>query len=271
MTIRFLKSETITDLLSNVEDDKNLYIKGSFASYGLDSSLKSFESSGAVNIQELATLILPTSADFYEPENSEIVFGAFRDITRYQAADLRMWAYYSLMYGLPYARKRYPAKFLANTSAEDLVNSVDMHFLKPNNSRNLVRNNILARLWWNARVVNDINPRTAPEMLRALLIHTDHRAQFMERPTQFSTNAFQAGLMYSLKKYKENNKNIYFDAPRSAKGAAETVTHYNYRATAAFLNRLGGTVNLNLLNPSEIIELVAKDEESFYSRDRAND
>jgi hypothetical protein len=270
MTIRFLKSETIADLLSHVEDDREIYIKGSFATNDLDSSLKSFESSGAVNIQQLATLILPTNKDFYEAENSEIVFGAFRDITRYQAADIRMWAYYSLTYGLPYARKRYPAKFVTNTSAEDFASSIDSHFFKPNNSRNLIRNNVLARLWWNARVVNDINTSTAPEMLRALLIHTDHRAQFMERPTQFSTNAFQAGLMYSLKKFKENNKNIYFDAPRSEQGANEMVTHYNYRACAAFLNRLGGTVNLNLLSASEIVELIAKDEESFYLRVGAN-
>jgi hypothetical protein len=266
MPIRFLKSETIAQLLSHVDDDRDLYIKGSFSSYGLDSPLSSFESLGAVNIQELATLLLPSADNFFEPENSEIVFGAFRDITRYQAADSRMWAYYSLMYGLPFVRKRYPAKFQISNSLEDLTEAVDMHFLKPNNSRNLIRNNILARLWWNARVVNDIDPRTAPEMLRALLINTDHRAQFMERPTQFSTNAFQAGLMYSLKKYKENNKHNYFDAPRSSKGAAQTATHYNYRATAAFLNRLGGTVNLNLLKPIEIMDLISKNEESFYAR-----
>jgi len=206
MAIRFLKSETISELLSHIEDDRDLYINGSFSGYGLDSPLKSFESEGTINIQELATLLLPTSDDFFEAENSEIVFGAFRDITRYQAADSRMWGYYSLMFGLPYVRKRYQAKFQSATSIDDLTNAVDMHFLKPNNSRNLLRNNILARLWWNARVVNDIDPRTAPEMLRALLINTDHRAQFMERPTQFSTNAFQAGLLYSLKKYKENTK-----------------------------------------------------------------
>jgi len=102
-------------------------------------------------------------------------------------------------------------------------------------------------------------------MLRALLINTDHRASFIERPTQFSTNAFQAGLLYSLKKFKEDNKNIYFDAPRSTKGAAKEVTHYNYRAALAFLNRLGGTVNLNLLKPTEIMDLIAKDEDVFYS------
>lgn len=271
MAIRFLKSETIAQLLFHVGDDKDRYIKGSFSGYDLDSPLNSFESAGAVNIQELATLLLPSADNFFEPENSEIVFGAFRDLTRYQAADSRMWAYYSLMYGLPFVRKRYPAKFQASSNIEDLTEAVDMHFLKPNNSRNLIRNNILARLWWNARVVNDIDPRVAPEMLRALLINTDHRAQFMERPTQFSTNAFQAGLMYSLKKYKENNKNIYFDAPRSVKGAMKTVTHYNYRATAAFLNRLGGTVNLNLLKPTEIMDLVARDEEAFYARAAATD
>ena len=229
MAIRFLKTETIGELYLNIENDKDLYLSGSFASYGLDSPLKSFDSAGNVNVQELATLHLPTNDDFFEAENSEIVFGAFRDITRYQAADTRMWAYYSLLYGLPYARKRYPSKFQKLALIDDLSEAVDLHFFKPNNSRNLIRNNLLARLWWNARVVNDIDPRSAPEMLRALLINTDHRAQFMERPSQFSTNAFQAGLMYSLKKYKENNKSNYFDAPRSIKGATQSATHYNYR------------------------------------------
>ena len=72
--------------------------------------------------------------------------------------------------------------------------------------------------------------------------------------------------MLDIKKYKENNKHNYFDAPRSSKGAAQTATHYNYRATAAFLNRLGGTVNLNLLKPTEIMDLISKNEESFYAR-----
>lgn len=266
MGIRFLKTDAVADLLSQVDQDRDIYIKGSFDGYGLDSPLKSFESSGSVDLQELATIHLPTATDFFEAENSEIVFSAFRSLTRYQAADARMWSYYSLMYALPYARKRYPNRFTSALSVDELTNNVDLHFLKSNDSRNLLRNNILARLWWNARVVNDVDPRSAPEMLRALLINTDHRAQFIERPTQFSTNAFQAGLLYSLKKYKEDSKNIYFDAPRSVKGSTQQSTHYNYRHTASFLNRLGGSVNLNILKPIEIMDLIAKDEETFYSK-----
>lgn len=266
MGIRFLKTEAVADLLSRVEEDKDLYIQGTFDGYGLDSPLKSFESSGSVDIQELATMHSPSASDFYEAENSEIVFSAFRNITRYQAADSRMWSYYGLLYSLPYARKRYPNRFTSDIPVDDFASNVDLHFLKSNDSRNLLRNNVLARLWWNARVVNDVDPRTAPEMLRALLVNTDHRAQFIERPTQFSSNAFQAGLLYSLKKYQENPKNIYFDAPRSVKGSAQLATHYNYRHVAAFLNRIGGSVNLNLLKPSEITDLISKDEEIFYSK-----
>jgi len=266
MGLIFLKSDAIVSLYEAISADRDIYFKGSFTGYGLDSPLRSFESTGTVDVQELSTIHLPNKDDFFEAENSEIVFSSFRDITRYQAADSRMWSYYSLIYALPYARKRYPTKFRSDVSDQDLYDAINLHFLKSNDSRNLLRNNLLGRLWWNARVVNDVDPRSASELLRALLVNTDHRASFMERPTQFSTNAFQAGLLYSLKKYKDNPKNIYFDAPRSTKGAAKDVTHYNYRAALAFLNRLGGTANLNLLKPTEIMDLISRDEEIFHSK-----
>lgn len=263
MGIRFLKSKAVSNLSENAESNIDRYTHGDFTDYGLDEFDFSFEASGTINVQQLSTLLLPTTDENFEAENSEIVFGAFRDLTRYQAADPRMWAYYCHMYALFYARARYPKRFSKDVSKDIFITSVNAHFISGSQNRNLLRNNLLARLWWNSRIVNDIDQKNAPELLRVLLINTDHRAAFMERPSQFSTNSFQAALLYSLKKFKENNKHSYFDAPRGSKEAVKNTSHYNYRTAAAFLNRIGGSINLNLLNHSEIIDLITKDEERF--------
>ena len=264
MGIRFLKSKAVANLIENIDQNIDRYHSGDFSDYGLDESEYSFESLGIVNVQQLTTLLVPTNLDNFEAENSEIVFGAFKDITRYQAADPRMWAYYCHMYALPYARARYPKRFSKEVSKDIFVQAVNAHFISGSQNRNLLRNNLLARLWWNSRVVNDVDQKNAPDLLRVLLINTDHRAAFVERPTQFSTNAFQAALLYSMKKFKENSKHAYFDAPRGSREAIKNTSHYNYRTTVTFLNRVGGSINLNLLKPMEIMDLISKDEERFY-------
>jgi hypothetical protein len=264
MGIKFLKTSAVTSLNENIELNFDRYSSGSFLDYGLDDPTFSFESSsGVVNEQQLATLLLPVKEENFEAENSEIVFGAFSDITRYQAADPRMWAYYCHMFAIPYARARYPKRFSTDTSKEMFLASINAHFISGSQNRNLLRNNLLARLWWNARIVTDVDEKNSPELLRVLLINTDHRASFVERPTQFSTNAFKAALLYSHKKFKESQNNKYFDAPRSSKEDKKNTSHYNYRSTAAFLNRIGGSLNLNLLSHDEIMDLIANDEDKF--------
>jgi hypothetical protein len=264
MPVKFFKTESLNALLSQISENLESYQNGDFTNNGFDDPQHSFESLGDVNIAELETLQIPTALDNFEAENSEIVFGAFREITRYQATDVRMWTYYVHLFALEYARARY--KKIVSSDESVALTAIRNHVFASNESRYLRRNNALARLWWNQRLVLDVDPYNTPELLRVLLINTDHRATLIERPTGFASNAFCAKLLYSLEKYRETPRHQYFDAPRQRSGAEASVTHYNYRHANKLLNRLGGATNLAFLKPEEIVEMIRRDESNFNDK-----
>lgn len=265
MGIYFLKEEAFSNLITNIAENKDIYLAGEFSTSDFTKSEISFESKGTLDPEVLKTLQEPFDNKNYELENSVIVFRAFREITRYQASDPRMWSFYCHTFATKYARARYAKKFNNEVDLSQLIGSVRMHFFGGNQSRELLRNNLLARLWWNYRLVMDVDENLAEDLLKVLLVNSDHRNSFVERPTQFSTNAVKARLLYSFDKYKNDPSDIYFEAPRGSKDEQTISNHYNYRAAARFLNLLGGTINLNLLSCDEIIDLMFEDEMKFYS------
>jgi len=266
MAIYFLKEETVEKMITDISLNRERYMNDGFELGHLSNLELSFESKGRVNLDVLSSIQVPAENASFEIENSQIIYSAFEEVTRYQASDIRMWAFYCHLYATKYARARYPKKFNNEINLGDFTNSARMHFLGGSQSRELLRNNLLARLWWNYRLVKDVNEDLASDLLKVLLVNSDHRNSFVERPTQFSSNSIKAALMFSRYKYKEDVKNIYFDAPRGSKEEIKNITHYNYRSTARYLNLLGGTINLNLLSTDEIMKLIFEDEMKFQQK-----
>jgi hypothetical protein len=266
--IRFLKAATVFKLVEDIPANTQHYLDADFKDLGLNLDSLSFASNSSdCDFKILKKLLIPTAANNFEAENSEIVFNAFKGITRYQGADPRLWTYFCHTTEVAqYILARHRSKF----DPSDIVKthkSIETHFIAAGQTRFLVRNNPLARLWWNYKVVSSVDDKNASEMLRVLLIDTDFRATHMERPTQFSSNAFKASLSFALLKYKESKEHIFFNAPRSGKLAGH-VNHYNYRDVAKLLNRLGGYMNLSFVSVPKIVESIIRDEENFYSRSR---
>jgi len=265
MSIRYLRTTSLKELVELIPQNLEKYASEGFGGYGLDSDTWSFESkSSDVNIAELKTLILPKNDNFFEAENSEIVFGAFSSLTRYQAADPRLWSYYTHLDGLEYVRARYPKRFDLSDKVT-LAKSIQSHVFAASQSRYLMRNNALARLWWNARVAFDVSSKNASDILKVLTLNTDFRATIIERPTQSTSNAYKAAILYSVDKYSQDEHSSYFIAPRSGSASSSKVTHYNYRHVLKLLNCLGGSLNFSYLNPQEIIEYIKKDEDEFLN------
>ena len=270
MGIYFFKEETIEKMVSDIPLNKNKYLFEGFQVQDLARKDSSFESKGQVNHDLLKTLKEPDESSSFEADNSITVFNAFEEITRYQASDIRMWSFYCHAFALNYSKARYPNKFNDQVKSLDFVNYVRMHYLGGSQSRELLRNNLLARLWWNYRLVKDVNDLIADDLLKVLLVNSDHRNSFVERPTQFSSNSIKAALMFSHYKYSNDKDDIYFDAPRGSKEEIKNTKHYNYRTAARYLNLLGGTMNLNLLTTEDIQGLIFEDEQKFYARNLEN-
>jgi hypothetical protein len=270
MGIYFFKEEAVEKMVADIPLNKNKYLFDGFLFEDLTGKDLSFESKGQVNHDLLKAIKDPDDTSSFEVDNSITVFRAFEEITRYQASDIRMWAFYCHAFATNYSRSRYPQKFNDQANSLDFVNSVRMHYLGGSQSRELLRNNLLARLWWNYRLVKDVNESIADELLQVLLVNSDHRNSFVERPTQFSSNSIKAALMFSHYKYSNDKDDVYFDAPRGSKEEIRSTKHYNYRTAARYLNLLGGTMNLNLLTTEDILGLIFEDEQKFYARNFDN-
>jgi hypothetical protein len=265
MELRFLKTSAVSTLVHDISSNVLRYQQNGFDDLDLFSSNYSFQSaSGLFNAQELESLVIPDSHSDYEADNSYKVFNAFPNLSRYEATDPRLWTFYCHNYALDYTRARY-AKKLQKEDSLGISNEIYKHFFANNNNRDLIRNNSLARLWWNYKIAQDADASNAQEMLKVLLVNTDFRASIVERTSLFSSNSFKALLQFAYKKFKNDPKDIYFSAPRGS-GGLDEVNHYNYRHAAKFLNRLGGWVNLSIVEVEEIVELMSQDEMAFNNK-----
>lgn len=265
MELRFLKTSAVSTLIHDISNNILRYQQNGFDDLDLFSSNHSFQSAGGlINAQELESLMIPDSNSDYEVENSHRVFNAFPNLSRYEATDPRLWTFYCHSYALDYTRARYERK-LQNEDSLGISKEIYKHFFANNNNRDLIRNNSLARLWWNYKIAQDADPSNAQEVLKVLLINTDFRASIVERTTLFSANSAKALLQFGYSKFRNDPKDIYFSAARGT-GGLENSKHYNYRHAAKFLNRLGGWVNLSILEVEEIVEMIRQDELAFSNR-----
>ena len=266
MGARFLKTHSLTTLFQNIQEHITEYRSGDFERVSLDSQDNSFEiSSVDVDLSILESLILPDKDHFYEVENSEKVFLSFIGLNRYQATDSRFWSYYCHSSTvLAYTRNRYFKKF--NSDDETLIEAVQSHIFGPiAHPRMLFRNNSLGRLWWNYRVALDVDPQNPKDILEVFLFHTDFRANIIERPGLFSTNAGKACLLFAKEKFLEDKNHSFFKCPR---GKELYATHFHYREMAIRLNRLGSLRNLAYLKPEKIVDLI-KDAEDKFNRENS--
>ena len=262
MELRFLKTAAIGELVRAIPENLKRYTEGDFADLELDAAFWSFQSrDGCVNLQDLESLLLPDENSNYEVENSVRVFEAFPKLSRYEAADVRLWTFYNHATALDYTRARYGKKVEGKDLPEQ-CKEIEKHFFASSSARDLVRNGSLSRLWWNARVCFDASPKNGHELLRVLLINTDFRASHMERTSEFATNAFKASMLFALEKFKADPSDLYFIAPRSSQKLSDC-THYNYRHALKFLNRVGGWLNLSLFSAEQLVDMLKNDEEKF--------
>jgi len=263
MNARYLKISAINELAKKVPQNLDRYFGAGFDHQELSSTLQSNASELIkVNTELLDTLKADDSNTNYEAYNSITVFKAIEGISRFQANDPGLWTYLSHTVGQKFLAARYKKKFDSCKTPTEQTAVVRQHFFCNRSSRDIRRNQGLARLWWGGALMSDFKSISAIEAADAVLTNSDIRASILERPNFTLNNGFESAVAFLVKKKKENPDSNFFtrNNPKTGK------THFCYRQMCKEINILGGHKNLQMLTVEEITEWLSM-REAEYSKD----
>jgi hypothetical protein len=260
--IRYLRESKLEELANHVQENLPRYKSGSFDGYGLENSYWSFESKETTfNPQDLATLKLPDGkGNYFEAENSLIVYSAFRELSRFQACRPGLWTYYCHTYGLKYIIARYRKEIMSDDT-NTAIKAVIQHCFSDGTNRQLTRDNGLSRLYWNGSLLSQLEDDIdVQKAANTLLSNTDIRASLIERPALITSNALNAAIRFLIHKKDLGGNHDSFFIRKKKTG---DTNYFSYRDLFMFLNRLGGKYHLNLLDSQEILEMILNHEKTF--------
>jgi hypothetical protein len=196
-----------------------------------------------LNPPDKIDLLMPTSKDNYDFENSQKLFLAYRDMNPVQATDARIWTYLSHITFWDYMRRRYPVE--EQPSAERASFILQHWFIESVNVKNLLRHGI-SLLWWCAYLTYDKTNADPFMLTRELFSDLDYTRSLVP-----STQGRNPSFLHAVLEYVAVNPQIF------SKYKEDKV-----RFVMRKLNYMAGYRVLCTLSKTEIMKLVGsfKDE-----------
>ena len=194
--------------------------------------------------------LLPDEDSSYDLENSKRLYLALKDLTPVQASDERLWAYLSHTTGWSYMRKRWDVDNFRGSAEKRIQYIRDRYFFMPNRDRALVRNGI-ARLWTYAYVTYDEQRENPFQLTEVLLQKLDIAQQLLER---------------SFSRVPELPKSVMRVVETYPKDELDLTDRDQFRDVMRHVNRIGGVTILDMLNGSELEQLVRQRADTLATR-----
>ena len=235
MKAKFFKSQTVKNLLENIEDNIDLYRSGNFDLISNDPA-NFFEHELEINTSLLDSISC-TASDHNEIECCKKMYKAMNELTPYLARDERLWVYLSHTHLLNYARARWPL----SVDDQKAITDIKTHFFCIG-SRGLERNNVASRLWWMAYLCKRSIGLSFDDALLCFLFKTDVRANIIERPTTSQNVIVFSALLKKFYSSYKTDKALY--------------ERENYRQLMKNLNLIGGFKLLGSLPEDAIFEII---------------
>ena len=188
-----------------------------------------------------------------------LVHAQMKDLTPQQAADRRVWVFLCLTEGLDYVRNRwFPGpKPGSHTERKEAAKKILAHCFVTN-TRSLMRDNGLSRLWWMGYIAYRIDACNPREPLEVILGNQDIRLNLLDR-TSFSMNVdILKAIVRRLMKSRAFEKGELFERAI-------------FRDWMRRISRTGGMLLLDALgeNGANLIEELA--EEALCAAHRARE
>jgi len=121
-------------------------------------------------------LRLPVDGDYFDAENSKLIFDNYSSLTPAMASEELLWVTLAFRDYRIYASKRW-----TGASVNNLIN----HWFAPS-ARDRWRDQAISRLWWAGWYANQFHSVLAENVLDTLYCNSDFIASFMGRPTTSS-------------------------------------------------------------------------------------
>lgn len=180
-------------------------------------------------------LKMPEKGDKHDFENAKLLFEAYKNMTRTEASDTRIWTYLSHVTFWDYMSKRCPVTDWPDDDNKKKKYILEHWFLNGLNSRTLTRQNI-AILWWGAYLTYDSGRRDPYELTEELFSMLDYTRTLLSL-VQGRNNKFTRALL----EYVVENKKLFKVAKES-----------KIRLLTKKLNYRGGYTLLPTLTKDEI-------------------
>lgn len=194
---------------------------------------------------QLAMAAKPSESDV---DNALVVYRALSGLTLHQASIERMWVYLC-HHDCP---KYVTARWLHPRPEKDqeAARKVRNHFFATE-SRALIRDNGISRLWWLGKIAHDVDPQDPRLFLNILLHRQDVRSALIERPSVSTNRRVLRGIYAVMKEHWTDGGALF---------KRET-----FRAWMVSLNRRGGVVLLDALPEAALGRLLREEAETALS------
>ena len=177
----------------------------------------------------------PSTTPEAEIKNSLTVWKALGKLNPALACEDRIWTRLSHVECLDFSRKRW----IRNSEEEDTIKTIEKHFFA--STLTACRDDhAISRLWWNAKIANDLSPHDQKKTLEMLLKKADIRSNLLERSGTFARNIVGSAIIRVM----QNNPWV-------------TEKEINFREFMKIVNRMGGGVMFESKNVAKLDTFIA--------------
>lgn len=193
--MKFVSENTLLKLLGGISENIERYRVGDFIDLSSDIGWQVDTSTVSVDLDKLAELVYIKGSVDEDLKNSILVYEALDGMTPAIAMDERVWVRLTHIECLEYSRKRW----LRVEEEEKLAGDIAKHMFA--SGRDKIRDdNAISRLWWNMHIASIIEPSDPKGALEMMLLTSDYRMAFVERPLTSARLPVARAIVRSLQK-----------------------------------------------------------------------
>lgn len=192
--LKFVSENTLLKLIGSISENIERYRARDFIDLSADIGWQVDTSTVSIDTDKLAELIYVKGSVDEDLKNSIIVYEALEGMTPAIAMDERVWVRLTHIECLDYSRKRW----LRIEDQEKLEGDITKHMFA--SGRDKIRDdNAISRLWWNAHIAKMIEPSDPKSALEMMLLTSDYRMAFVERPLTSARLPLARAIVRSLR------------------------------------------------------------------------
>jgi len=204
--------------------------------------------------RELGPLLTVNTHRPYESDavNAMIVYETLRDLTPQQGADERLWVHLSHGDCADYTAQRWLASRPDNP--DTAVRRVLSHFFA-RDSRALIRDHGVSRLWWLGAIAHDVHPDDPRLFLEIVLDRQDVTWELFGRPSVSMNRQVLKSILSVMRSHWDDCRLLF--------------KREVFRAWMVNLNRRGGVVLLDSLHAKPLLQLLLAEADSALEAENA--